>query len=161
MIHLLLPIYVLLYLLQTQTCHAQDEALQSDLERFKSTRRVLATVVFAGDSVVLSQAEKQALRSRINQIREARKGAHVLRLEGFNGATDKQDADCSLAMVRAKTVADHLRLTYGIDAQIYLTGFDRNQNNGTTEPARVEIASYQDLLKIRSAPVAESVTSFP
>ena len=131
-----------------------------EVTQFLATRVVLASVAFSPDSSSLSAEAKKYLFTRVPEIRTAHRGKLILRLEGFNGRADSS-ADTELAMFRAKAVGDYLRLQHGIDVKVYLTGFDRDHTDPLLDQARVDVVSYKDIMRFKSAAVVESVTATP
>ncbi len=131
-----------------------------EVESFVRSRLLIGSVQFAPGAVRLDSVERKKLDSIARRLNRAEMKEKLVRIEGFSspdGASDQ--ANISLAMQRAQAVDEYLRNNHRLGIDSFLVGFVDRTANGLTheQKCRVEVAVYDNLLKIDAAPIDKTI----
>lgn len=127
-----------------------------NFDTFIKSREVVATLYFASNSEVLSDAEQGRLAEVIQKIRSMQKNDRLIRVEGFSSPEGNQEANFKLSFYRARSVANLIESS-GVPAEVTLTGYGdlKARSEDHARERRVEIASYLKPVGMKKIKVAK------
>jgi len=113
-----------------------------DVSNVLDTRRVVGVIYFPKNHARLTR-EKYAEIDQLVISALKSCGEHgIIRIEGFSGTGRSRTGELNIALKRARSVWNYVRINHLIHENLYLSGFNSQQQISELHGSRVEIATY-------------------